>query len=56
MTAGPTWLDALEADAPDVVACWRALDDTFAGLKRLRRELRRGSAPAAPNGSSLSRR
>jgi hypothetical protein len=43
MTAGearPLWLAALEADAPDVVACWRALDNSFSGLKALRRELR----------------
>jgi hypothetical protein len=34
------WLASLEADAPDVVACWRALDSTYSGLKALRRELR----------------
>lgn len=34
------WVDAIEAYAPDVVACWRALDESLAGLKRLRRELR----------------
>jgi hypothetical protein len=39
MTA-PGWVAELEADAPDVVACWRALDSTFSGLKALRRELR----------------
>jgi DinB superfamily len=38
--ARPPWLATLEADAPDVVACWRALDNTFSGLKALRRELR----------------
>jgi hypothetical protein len=37
---GPAWVAALEADAPDVVACWRVLDYTFSGLKALRRELR----------------
>jgi hypothetical protein len=35
-----TWIQRLEADAPDVVACWRALDSTYSGLKALRRELR----------------
>jgi hypothetical protein len=35
-----TWIDRLEADAPDVIACWRALDSTYSGLKALRRELR----------------
>ena len=35
------WLDALERRAPDVVASYRALDETAAGLIRLRRELRR---------------
>jgi hypothetical protein len=48
LTAGD-WIGRLEAEAPDVIACWRALDDTFAGLKALRRELRArvadGSAP-----------
>lgn len=34
------WVAQLEADAPDVVACWRAFDWDLAGLKRLRRELR----------------
>ena len=45
----PAWLDALEADAPDVVACWRAFDWNRAGLKALRGELRarveEGAAP-----------
>ena len=45
----PAWLTRLEADAPDVVACWRALDSNFSGLKALRRELRarvtEGDAP-----------
>ena len=40
MTTTPDWLTALEADAPDVVACWRATDSSFSGLKGLRRELR----------------
>ncbi len=35
-----TWVQRLEADAPDVIACWRALDSTYSGLKALRRELR----------------
>lgn len=34
------WLVTLEADAPDTVACWRAIDGTFSGLRQLRRELR----------------
>lgn len=40
MTETPAWVAALEGDAPDTVACWRAIDGSFAGLKRLRRELR----------------
>jgi len=47
--AAAAWLKPLEADAPDVVACWRAFDWSPAGLKRLRRELRgrvnEGDAP-----------
>ena len=40
MTAvAPAWLAALETDAPDVIACWRALDSSFSGLRALRREL-----------------
>ena len=43
------WLVPLETDAPDVVACWRALDPSDAGLNAMRRELRRrvreGDAP-----------
>lgn len=43
------WLAPLEAGAPDVVATWRAFDWDLAGLKSLRRELRRrvaqGDAP-----------
>jgi hypothetical protein len=50
MTDGlPSWAAALERDAPDVVAGWRALDSSFTGLKALRRELRarvhEGDAP-----------
>jgi hypothetical protein len=51
MTAGSTfrWLADLEADAPDTIACWRAIDGSFTGLKRLRGELRarihQGDAP-----------
>jgi hypothetical protein len=45
----PGWIAELEGEAPDVVACWRALDETLAGLKALRRELRarvtEGDAP-----------
>jgi len=33
------WVAALEADAPDVVACWRAFDWSLSGLKSLRREV-----------------
>jgi len=36
----PAWVAALEADAPDVIACWRAIDDSLDGLKRMRREVR----------------
>lgn len=36
----PAWVTSLEADAPDVVACWRALDQSRAGLRALRREVR----------------
>jgi hypothetical protein len=38
--AEPPWLETVKADAPDVVACWHALDNSFSGLKALRRELR----------------
>ena len=50
MTAeDPAWLTTLETDAPDVIACWRVFDWDFAGLKRLRRELRqRVGEKAAP--------
>jgi hypothetical protein len=45
----PAWVTALEAQAPDVVACWRAFDWSLPGLKALRRELRprveKGTAP-----------
>lgn len=34
------WVERLEARAPDVVACWRALDSSYSGLRALRRELR----------------
>jgi hypothetical protein len=44
-----SWVTAIEADAPDVVACWRAFDWDVGGLKGLRRELRarvgEGDAP-----------
>ena len=43
------WLGSLPADAPDVVACWNVLENTLAGLKALRGELRErvhaGDAP-----------
>jgi hypothetical protein len=39
MTPGG-WIERLEVAAPDVVACWRALDSTYSGLRALRRELR----------------
>jgi len=35
----PDWAVALEAGAPDVVACWRVFDWSLSGLKSLRREL-----------------
>jgi hypothetical protein len=35
------WLPSIEAEAPDVVAGWRALDSTYSGLRALRRELRK---------------
>ena len=47
--ATPPWLTTLETGAPDVVACWRALDNSYSGLNGLRRELRdrvhEGDAP-----------
>ncbi|MCC6617975.1 MAG: DinB family protein [Chloroflexi bacterium] len=36
----PAWVEALEAGAPDVVACWRVFAWDLPGLKRVRRELR----------------
>ena len=39
-TDAPEWVLRLEADAPDVVACWRVVDADLAGLKGLRRALR----------------
>jgi hypothetical protein len=36
----PAWIAALEAEAPDVLACWRALGSGYSGLRALRRELR----------------
>lgn len=36
----PSWIAALEAAAPDVVACWRVFDWSLPGLKALRREIR----------------
>jgi hypothetical protein len=48
-SAEARWVSALEAGAPDVVACWRVFDWDLAGLKALRRELRHrvadGDAP-----------
>ena len=35
-----SWVAMLEADAPDVVACWRSFDWSLSGLKALRREVR----------------
>jgi hypothetical protein len=40
MTPDPRWASELEARAPDVVACWRAFDESLHGLRVLRRELR----------------
>lgn len=37
----PGWAAKLEPRAPDVIACWVALDDDVGGLRALRRELRR---------------
>jgi hypothetical protein len=39
-TSNGDWVDPLETDAPDVVACWRAFDWSLGGIKSLRRELR----------------
>jgi DinB superfamily len=33
------WLATLERDAADVVACWRALENSYVGLRRMRREM-----------------
>jgi hypothetical protein len=48
-SSDPAWLTGLSSDAPDVVATWRALDNSRAGLRAVRRELRaravEGSAP-----------
>lgn len=47
--AQPAWIAALEADAPDVVACWRVFAWDVPGLKRMRREVRaRVTAGDAP--------
>jgi hypothetical protein len=35
----PDWAVALAADAPDVVACWEALDETEEGLEAMLHEL-----------------
>ena len=35
----PAWVAALEADAPDVVACWEALDETEEGIQAMLHEL-----------------
>ena len=49
MPTTANWLARVRIGAPDVVACWTALDDTLAGLKALHRELRQrvreGDAP-----------
>jgi hypothetical protein len=39
-SASAAWVTSLEADAGDVVACWRAFDWSLSGLKALRREVR----------------
>jgi len=45
----PRWVAALEADAPDVVACRRVSGPSLCELKTLRRERRaRAAAGAAP--------
>jgi hypothetical protein len=45
----PAWVEKLEADAPDVVACWRIFDWSDASITALQRELearvRDGDAP-----------
>lgn len=45
--ATPDWLTRLEAEAPDVVGCWRAFDWSLAGLRALRRELRTRVGPGS---------
>ena len=49
MSTDPDWLARLQTHAPDVVACWRALDSSHSGLRALRRQLRdrvhEGDAP-----------
>ncbi|MGH2428795.1 MAG: DinB family protein [Candidatus Limnocylindria bacterium] len=46
-TAG--WIAALEANAPDVIASWRALDPSWSGVRAMRRQMRarvrEGDAP-----------
>jgi DinB superfamily len=37
---GQGWIERLDVGAPDVVACWHALDSTYSGVRALRRELR----------------
>lgn len=48
-SASAAWVTSLEADAPDVVACWRSFDWSLQGLKALRRDVRarvhEGDAP-----------
>lgn len=48
-STAPAWLAPIEAYAPDVVAAWNALGNSFAGLRALRRVLRErvtdGDAP-----------
>jgi hypothetical protein len=48
-TAEPAWVASLEPAAPDVVACWRVLDETEEGLAAMLAELDArvvdGSAP-----------
>ena len=46
---GPAWAAALEAEAPDVLACWRVFSLDGDGLERLRSELEpRVTAGSAP--------
>lgn len=46
----PSWLEALDRNAPDVVAVWRAIDD---GAMAFRREIRRRSGPGTASGILL---